>query len=130
MRGKRPKPWEAYDQARRQREQFASKLSKLNPDVEEIRGEFRFTPNDPPQTPRDQTKVWWPDSDAFFEINCLDRECICGGFDLSRVIGEALRNRQTVVEGQLTCAGWQDRERYRKNTCYNTLDYRLAIKYR
>jgi hypothetical protein len=42
------KPWEAYDQERRQREHFAPRLSELNGDVHEIRGEFRFTPHDPP----------------------------------------------------------------------------------
>jgi hypothetical protein len=96
MSKKKLKPWEVFDQARRQREHFAPKLSERNADVEEIRAELRFTPHDPPQTPRDQTKVWRRDSDAFFEVNCLDRECICGGFDLSRAIEDALNNRRPL----------------------------------
>lgn len=55
------------------------------------------------------------------------RECIGGGFDLSRAIAEAVKDRRTRVEGRLNCDGWQDTERYGKHRCMMSLDYRLLL---
>jgi hypothetical protein len=130
MRQKKPKPWDEFAQARRDRERSSPKVSQLYPHVQEIRIWLRFTPHDGPPTPVDRTKIWKSDDDAFFEIECLDRECICGGFDLAPVVDEAVKNRQTDVEGRLSCEGWQDSERYRKNRCMIALDYRVSPTHR
>ena len=130
MRRKKLKPWEEFEKERRERERISPRTSQLYPNVQEIRVELCFTPHDGARTVVDRSKVWKPDHDAFFEIQCLDRECICGGFDLTRVIEEAVKNRQSDVEGRLTCEGWQDSERYRKTRCMITLDYRVSLTYR
>ena len=130
MRRKKLKPWEEFARVRRERDWSSLKLSELYADVQELRAELHFTPHDPPSTPLNSSEAWNPDDRAFFEIQCPDRECICGGFDLSGAIGQAVKDHRTSVQGRLGCDGWQDTERYRKHRCMMSLDYRLLLTYR
>ena len=40
-----------------------------------------------------------PTSHAFFIVNCLRKDCVDGGFDLTQVITEMIRNRR--MEGKV-----------------------------
>ena len=46
-----------------------------------------------------------PDSSAFFRIDCLNKECTDGGFDLSNVLISMIRNRRQTAKGELSCEG-------------------------
>ena len=46
-----------------------------------------------------------PDSSAFFMIDCLNKDCEGGGFDLSQVLSSMIRNRRESAKGQLSCEG-------------------------
>jgi hypothetical protein len=52
-----------------------------------------------------RTFNFYPTSYAFFWINCLSRNCVDGGFDLTQVITAMISNRRAVAHGDLSCEG-------------------------
>ena len=46
-----------------------------------------------------------PSSSAFFIINCLRKDCVDGGFDLTKVINSMIKNHTVETKGELTCKG-------------------------
>ena len=46
-----------------------------------------------------------PGSYAFFRVDCLSKECVDGGFDLTHVITGMIRNRREAAKGELNCEG-------------------------
>lgn len=66
---------------------------------------------------------FFPGSYALFRINCLNKECVGGGYDLTKVITEMIRNRSKASRGDLSCEGSCPSV---KNS---TIVYEVAIKY-
>jgi len=52
-----------------------------------------------------RTVNFFPDSSAFFRIDCLSKDCVEGGFDLTQVLNSMIRNRREAAKGQLSCEG-------------------------
>lgn len=48
---------------------------------------------------------FFPSSYALFRIDCLNKECVHGGFDLTEVIAGMIRNRRKAGKGELDCEG-------------------------
>jgi hypothetical protein len=66
---------------------------------------------------------FFPGSYALFRINCLNKECVDGGYDLTKVITGMIRNRSKAAKGDLSCEGSCPSV---KNS---TIVYTVAIKY-
>jgi hypothetical protein len=66
---------------------------------------------------------FFPDSHAFFRISCLNKECIDGGFDLTKVITTMIGNRRASVKGELNCKGDGP------SANHSAIDYEVAIQY-
>ena len=46
-----------------------------------------------------------PDSHAYFNLECLNKNCADGGFDMTKVIVSMIKNRKLSKEGELYCHG-------------------------
>ncbi len=64
-----------------------------------------------------------PDSSALFRIDCLNKECVDGGFDLTHIITGMIKNRKKSVKGNLICEGDFP------SADHSTIDFEVAIKY-
>jgi len=64
-----------------------------------------------------------PDSSAFFRIDCLNKDCVDGGFDLSQVLNSMIRNRREAAKGQLSCEG------NGASADHSDIVYKVDIKY-
>jgi len=64
-----------------------------------------------------------PDSYAFFRINCLRKDCMDGGFDLTQVITAMIRNRKMEAKGTISCEGTDS------STNHSDINYDIAIRY-
>ena len=64
-----------------------------------------------------------PNSDAFFVVNCLRQDCVDGGFNLTQVITEMIRNRRVDSKGALSCKGTDS------STSHSDIVYEVAIQY-
>jgi len=52
-----------------------------------------------------RTLNFWPNSYAYFNIECLSKGCLDGGYDLDQVITMMIRTRKKSEEGELVCDG-------------------------
>jgi hypothetical protein len=66
---------------------------------------------------------FFPDSYALFMIDCLNKDCVDGGFDLTQVITWMIRNRRGSTKGDLCCEG----EGTSAN--HSNITYEVAIQY-
>ena len=46
-----------------------------------------------------------PDSQAYFTIECLNKNCADGGFDMAKLIISMIKNRKLSGAGELHCNG-------------------------
>jgi len=66
---------------------------------------------------------FFPGSSALFRIDCLNKECVDGGFDLTQVITGMIKNRRESSKGNLSC------ESDSPSADHSTIAYEVAIKY-
>ena len=64
-----------------------------------------------------------PDSYAFFRVNCLRKDCVDGGFDLTQVITAMIRNHRVEAKGTINCEGADS------STNHSDIVYEVAIQY-
>jgi len=64
-----------------------------------------------------------PSSYAFFRINCLRKDCMDGGFDLTQVITGMIRTRRVNAKGTISCEGTDS------STNHSAINYDIAIQY-
>jgi hypothetical protein len=64
-----------------------------------------------------------PKSYAFFVVNCLRRDCVDGGFDLTEVITMMVRNRKVGTKGALSCKGTDSANNH------SDIAYEVTIQY-
>jgi len=47
-----------------------------------------------------RTVNFFPDSSAFFKVDCVNRECVNGGFDLTQVITGMVNKHKETAKGK------------------------------
>ncbi len=52
-----------------------------------------------------RTVNYFPCSYAFFEVDCLNKECVMGGFDFTGILSSMVRTRLSTSSGEITCGG-------------------------
>jgi hypothetical protein len=52
-----------------------------------------------------RTFKFTPGSYAYFRVDCLSKDCVDGGFDLTQVITGMVRKRREAAKGELSCGG-------------------------
>jgi hypothetical protein len=66
---------------------------------------------------------FFPGSSALFRIDCLNKGCVSGGFDLTRVITGMIRDRRKASKGDLSCEGDGP------PADHSTITYEVVIQY-
>jgi hypothetical protein len=64
-----------------------------------------------------------PGSYALFRVDCLNKDCVNGGFDLTQVITAMIRNRREAAKGELSCEGGSP------SADHSAIVYDVAIQY-
>jgi hypothetical protein len=70
-----------------------------------------------------RTVNFFPGSYAFFRVNCLSKECVDGGFDLTQVITGMVGKRKETAKGELSCEG------NGSSADHSAIVYEVSIKY-
>ena len=72
-----------------------------------------------------RTVNFFPESHAFFNLECMIKGCEEGGFDLNRVIAKQIKDKKKVIKGEMSCKA--------KNgdlpANHSTIDYIITINY-
>ena len=66
---------------------------------------------------------------SVFRFRCPNDECIRGDFDLTKELAGAVAKKRTVVTGELSCQGWQNKTTIDTVHCHNILRYELKLAY-
>lgn len=117
----------AFDPRAREARQLAYEatptLSQRHPKVAEIGISLQFTLPDDKAHSSPHRRLFMPDMQAFFDVQCPDRDCSDGGFDLNDAVDTAVRGRSRESSGRLQCKGTRSRQR-----CGIALDYVVTVE--
>lgn len=72
------------------------------------------------RNPLIRTVNFFPDSYAFFNLNCLSNDCQDGGFNLTQIITTMVESRAESSKGELSCSTSSD---------HPSITYDVAIQY-
>ncbi|MGO9954207.1 MAG: hypothetical protein ACLPN1_18630 [Dissulfurispiraceae bacterium] len=72
--------------------------------------------------PMPRTVNFFPNSYAFFRVDCLSKECVEGGFDFTRIITSMVGSRQHTSNGEFGCEGGPAED-------HSAIVYDVAIQY-
>jgi hypothetical protein len=68
---------------------------------------------------------FWPSRHAYFNMDCMIKGCVDGGFDLTSVITDMIKNRNKSRKGTLVCNGKGDAIASE----HASIAYEITIKY-
>ena len=66
---------------------------------------------------------------SVFRFDCTNDECVGGDFDLSEKLADAVRARQAIVTGSMSCPGWSTKDTINTLRCNCLLHYKLSLKF-
>ena len=66
-----------------------------------------------------------PSDSAYFNMECLIKGCVDGGFDLTPAIKSMVKNRKRVGRGRLVCGGKTDT----RASDHASVEYEITIQY-
>lgn len=112
-----------------QQYQKASAIKELFPKVALLIVKYTFYADGGAKMIKNDKTEYKPQDKAFFRINCVQRECVKGGYDLLTVIADILNANQENRHDRLFCKGWQDMERIGKYHCLYELHYDITVQY-
>jgi hypothetical protein len=72
-----------------------------------------------------RTVNFWPSQHAYFNMDCMIKGCLDGGFDLTQVITRMIKNRKKSEKGKLTCKGKSDTV----GSDHASIAYEISIRY-
>ncbi|MGE5894466.1 MAG: hypothetical protein ACM34I_10460 [bacterium] len=68
----------------------------------------------------------FPTSFAYFQMECMNRDCTNGGFDLTSVIRNMVKNRKKTHKGTLACKG----DNKVLSPEHASISYEITIRYK
>ncbi|MGD0281607.1 MAG: hypothetical protein ABSB95_04520 [Dissulfurispiraceae bacterium] len=66
-----------------------------------------------------------PTTYAYFNMECMIRDCVNGGFELTPIITRMVKGMKKTLKGKLTCKGKNDG----LEPDHASIEYEIAIKY-
>jgi hypothetical protein len=70
-----------------------------------------------------RTLNFWPNSYAYFNIECLSKGCLHGGFDLDQVVTTMVKGHKGSGEGEIVCDG------NNLSSDHSNIHYKINIRY-
>jgi hypothetical protein len=68
---------------------------------------------------------FWPTHHAYFNMDCMKKDCVDGGFDLTSVITNMIKHQKKSTKGKLNCHG----SVIPPASEHASIDYEITIKY-
>ncbi len=72
-----------------------------------------------------RTVNFYPTSYVYFKMECMVKNCINGGFDLTLVIVNMINNHEKSVMGKMSCSGQNDA----LSSDHASISYEISIQY-
>lgn len=98
-------------------------MSERYPNVASVIVAMNYYHGNTAQAIMQRTVNFFPNSNTYFKMECMKRDCIDGGFNLESVIAEMMKGRLKSGKGELVCAG-------KDSSGHARIDYKISIKYK
>ena len=126
----RTSPRAAYRQQQSQRVLESASLSNKFPKLKTLTVDLAlYDPEGLSKSSEVKYTVNLEHAKSVFCFACHNHECVAGDFDLSRVLAEAVADREDSVSGELRCEGWRSKSTIGTHPCRNLLRYKLTLRY-
>jgi len=89
----------------KQRRLAAGLVSECFPGVSDIVVRMTYYQNAVNPILMFRTVNFWPSQSAYFNMNCMIKGCVDGGFDLTSVITGMIKDHKKSEKGKLLCNG-------------------------
>lgn len=83
----------------------AGLISERFPAVSDIVVQMTYYQNAANPILMSRTVNFWPSHHAYFNMDCMKKDCLDGGFDLTSVIVDMIKHRKKSCKGKLKCNG-------------------------
>lgn len=109
----------------RQRKLAAGLISECFPKVSDIIIHMTYYQKAANPVMMNRIINFWPSQYAYFNMDCMIKGCVDGGFDLTSVIAKMIKNRKKSEKGKLTCNGKSDT----LSSDHASVTYQINVKY-
>ncbi len=75
--------------------------------------------------PMIRTVNFFPSSYAYFHMECMIKECVNGGFDLTSVIGTMIKKHEKLTKRKMNCSGKNDS----LTVDHARISYEISVQY-
>ena len=97
-------------------------MSERYPNVASVIVAMNYHSGNSEQVIMQRTVNFFPNSNTYFKMECMKRDCIDGGFNLESVIAKMVKGRLKSAKGELACAG-------KDFPGHARIGYKISIKY-
>lgn len=105
-------------------------ISEVYPEVEQIVIEYAVEHRSAFGIGKDsRTITCAPSHSCIFEVDCLNRECTCGYFNLKEEVWSMVRGKETERTGTMNCKGSEAPD-HLYQSCGGSLEYKITIAYK
>jgi hypothetical protein len=123
-------PREDYRQQENRRTQLSASLSTKFRELKSLTVEFGyFSPEGVARNRQIKYTVNPAHAKSVFRLDCQNSDCVCGDFDLSQALMQAVATRQATASGEMCCQGWLSKATIDRIQCRNILRYKLSLEY-
>jgi len=109
----------------RQRRLQTALISECFPDVSFIIIQLIYYLKGVNEVSMIRTINFWPSRHAYFNMDCMIKDCIDGGFDLTQVITHMVKKHEKQGKGNLSCKGKISNQ----SSQHSRVAYKIAIQY-
>jgi hypothetical protein len=110
----------------KQRKLESKLISESFPEVSDIVIHMTYYHKGVDQASMVRTINYWPSRHAYFNMDCMIKDCFDGGFNLTTVIKRMIKNREKAGKGELSCKGKINN----RTSQHSRVTYKIAIKYK
>lgn len=97
-------------------------MSERYPNVASVIVAMNYYNGSSDQVIMQRTVNFFPNSNTYFKMECMKRDCIDGGFNLESVIAKMVKGCLKSGKGELACAG-------KDSSGHARIEYKISIKY-
>jgi len=98
-------------------------MSQCHPGVESIIVVMNYYHGGSEQAIMQRTVNFCSGSATYFKMECMNHDCVDGGFNLEPVIVSMIKDRLKSGKGELSCKG-------KDAVAHARIDYKISVKYK
>lgn len=109
----------------KQRKLESGLISERFPEVSDIIVQMTYYQQAVNPVMMSRTINFWPSHHAYFNMDCMKKDCVDGGFDLTPIVAAMIKDHKKSSKGKLKCSG----SIVHQTAEHASVSYEITIKY-